>query len=194
MTQKITAIFGIAVLAAILLGGLTFSQTALAGDPSPGQVTICHKPGTPAEQTKEVDAPAVRAHLAHGDTLGPCGDGPGTCQELCEAELNTCLEGCDFGTDGVGSCEDFCDESHNECLASCDGGIPLPDTNGPLKLILCECSGNRVDVTDTICWDPDGPLEETRMLNEYCGALLGDSPDNCGTISELDRACPMDDP
>ena len=40
--------------------------------PPIGQVTICHKPGTPAEQTKEVDSPSVSAHLAHGDTLGPC--------------------------------------------------------------------------------------------------------------------------
>lgn len=32
-----------------------------------GQVTICHK-----GSTIEVDASAVDAHLAHGDTLGPC--------------------------------------------------------------------------------------------------------------------------
>jgi hypothetical protein len=35
-------------------------------------VVICHKPGTPAEQTKCVDRPAVRAHLRHGDHLGAC--------------------------------------------------------------------------------------------------------------------------
>ena len=46
MTQKTTAIFGIAVLAAILLGGLTFSQSAFAGQGSGGggqqKVTLCH--------------------------------------------------------------------------------------------------------------------------------------------------------
>jgi hypothetical protein len=36
------------------------------------KVTICHKPGTPAEKTLRVAAPAVDAHLAHGDTVGAC--------------------------------------------------------------------------------------------------------------------------
>ena len=35
-------------------------------------VTICHQPGTPSEQTLTVPVEAVRAHLAHGDYLGPC--------------------------------------------------------------------------------------------------------------------------
>jgi hypothetical protein len=39
-------------------------------------VTICHKPGTPAEHTLTVDDNAVPAHLAHGDTLGPCPTSP----------------------------------------------------------------------------------------------------------------------
>jgi hypothetical protein len=38
-----------------------------------GKVTICHKPGKPAEKTLRVGAPAVRAHLRrHGDLLGAC--------------------------------------------------------------------------------------------------------------------------
>jgi hypothetical protein len=36
------------------------------------KVTICHKPGTPAEKTKEVPQSAVDGHLGHGDHLGPC--------------------------------------------------------------------------------------------------------------------------
>lgn len=40
--------------------------------PGSGDVTICHKPGTPAEQTKTVPQPALGAHLGHGDTMGPC--------------------------------------------------------------------------------------------------------------------------
>src|ERR687897_277272 len=36
------------------------------------KVTICHKPGTPEEQTKEVSQRAVDGHLGHGDRLGPC--------------------------------------------------------------------------------------------------------------------------
>ena len=36
------------------------------------KVTICHKPGTPEEETKEVSHSAVDSHLGHGDRLGPC--------------------------------------------------------------------------------------------------------------------------
>jgi len=36
------------------------------------KVTICHKPGTPAEKTKQVPKPAVDGHLGHGDYLGEC--------------------------------------------------------------------------------------------------------------------------
>jgi hypothetical protein len=35
-------------------------------------VTLCHKAGTPQEKTITVNANAVDAHLAHGDTLGAC--------------------------------------------------------------------------------------------------------------------------
>lgn len=50
-----------------MLVGLT--STAFANGP---QVTLCHKPGTPAEMTKTVPVAAVPGHLGHGDTLGPC--------------------------------------------------------------------------------------------------------------------------
>lgn len=34
---------------------------------------ICHRPGTRAEATTWVDVDALSAHLAHGDSVGPCG-------------------------------------------------------------------------------------------------------------------------
>jgi hypothetical protein len=37
-----------------------------------GKVVICHKPGTPAEQTLEIAASALDAHLGHGDTVDAC--------------------------------------------------------------------------------------------------------------------------
>ncbi len=69
MTQKITAIFGIAVLAAILLGGLTFAQSAMAdrpGNTDPPKVVICHvPPGNPDNpQTIAVDPEEAAEHLA----------------------------------------------------------------------------------------------------------------------------------
>jgi len=36
------------------------------------KTTICHKPGTADEAQLSVAQPAVKAHLAHGDKLGPC--------------------------------------------------------------------------------------------------------------------------
>ena len=80
MTQKTTAIFGIAVMAAILLGGLTFSQSAFAGQSGGGgqvKVTLCHVDQETGEDiTITVGAPAVPAHIAHGDTLGECVEEP----------------------------------------------------------------------------------------------------------------------
>jgi hypothetical protein len=37
-----------------------------------GKVTICHKPGTPAEKTKRIPLSALGGHLGHGDYRGPC--------------------------------------------------------------------------------------------------------------------------
>jgi hypothetical protein len=35
-------------------------------------VTLCHKPGTPAEKTMELPDSALAGHLGHGDTTGAC--------------------------------------------------------------------------------------------------------------------------
>jgi hypothetical protein len=36
------------------------------------KVTICHKPGTPAQKTLVIPIRALSGHLGHGDTIGPC--------------------------------------------------------------------------------------------------------------------------
>jgi len=64
-------------LIAAVIAALCIIPAAAAtnGTPKGGghtPVTICHKPGTPAEHTITVDDDAVQAHLAHGDSLGPC--------------------------------------------------------------------------------------------------------------------------
>lgn len=39
---------------------------------SNGRVTVCHKPGSPAQKTKSIPASALNDHLGHGDTMGSC--------------------------------------------------------------------------------------------------------------------------
>lgn len=39
-------------------------------------VTICHKPGTPAQATKTVNANSLGGHLGHGDYVGACSAAP----------------------------------------------------------------------------------------------------------------------
>ena len=36
------------------------------------KITICHKPGTPAEKTMEIPEDALDGHLDHGDYVGEC--------------------------------------------------------------------------------------------------------------------------
>lgn len=55
-------------------GGAALAQPGNGQGP-PEKETICHKPGTPAEKTKEVPSQAVPGHLDHGDERGPCDDG-----------------------------------------------------------------------------------------------------------------------
>ena len=47
-------------------------EVETAGNSNIEKVLICHKPGTPAQKTKQVPFPAVRGHMGHGDTEGPC--------------------------------------------------------------------------------------------------------------------------
>ena len=40
------------------------------------RITICHKPGTPAQKTLVLPESAIPGHLGHGDTLGLCEGSP----------------------------------------------------------------------------------------------------------------------
>jgi hypothetical protein len=92
-------------------------------------VTICHQPGTAAEETTAVDAPAVDAHLAHGDYLGPC----------CLPEEHRCVD--DSGT-GAGTC---CLETQscNPAGGCCKGLGTVPDGGF--------CSGLQFDADAQCC-------------------------------------------
>lgn len=64
---------------AVLLAALAVFGVAVVSADSQGKVDICHvPPGNPANaHTINVSVNAIPAHLAHGDSLGACGDGDG---------------------------------------------------------------------------------------------------------------------
>src|SRR6185295_7433297 len=68
-------------------------------------VTICHKPGTPAQQTLVVDDDSVEltGHLGHHDTIGPCEETPpvDVCPNL-EGNQSEVPEGFHLGEDENG--------------------------------------------------------------------------------------------
>jgi len=66
-STRLAIVLGVA--ATLTLGG---AEAAYATGGGHEPVTLCHKPGTPAEQTLTVDKAALYGHLQHGDTLGAC--------------------------------------------------------------------------------------------------------------------------
>jgi hypothetical protein len=54
---------------------LTSSVLAAQKPKAKQKVTVCHKP-TKQALTLEVGSPALKAHLGHGDTAGPCPGSP----------------------------------------------------------------------------------------------------------------------
>ncbi len=65
---------GAAAFAIIPVMPVAATQSPSVGQ-SPDRVTICHKPGTPAENTLQLPQRAAERHFGHGDTSGPCPGG-----------------------------------------------------------------------------------------------------------------------
>ena len=114
-------------------------------DTDDDKVTICHKPGTPAQKTKRVPQQALDGHLGHGDYEGPWKECPKECPETCDndgkcpqcpggcPEHSTCMDNdcrCDRGykpgpnatcvPDGTGECPGKCFfmRTRGKCLAA----------------------------------------------------------------------------
>ena len=128
MIKTITAMFGIAVFAAVLLGSAALSPQAFAGgDPQDaGKVTICHN-GDDGPETIEVSGNSVQKHIDnHGDTVGACTIGPGgefkitscTCEGgVIEPEQTFCFDLPEDNDEGVAFCQGLCqDEGLGEAL------------------------------------------------------------------------------
>jgi hypothetical protein len=132
-------------------GACVESEVPPADEPdvdAQGKVTICHKPGTPAERTLEVAASAVAAHLAHGDYLGACeglnappvdDEGkvtichkPGTpAERTLEVAVSALAAHLAHG-DALGSCEDLSDE-----MVTQPGTETEDDTESEGKVVIC---------------------------------------------------------
>jgi hypothetical protein len=120
------------------------------------KVTICHKPGTPDEQTKEVPKSAVNGHLGHGDQLGPCCQpNGGSCSTSGECCSGRCL------MTGGG----FCVPPEGSNLLECDC---LDDSF--LNLCSAACGSDAHPVCVAFC-APHGGLEAEQCApNPGCGA------------------------
>jgi uncharacterized repeat protein (TIGR01451 family) len=84
--RRLVLTTSLGVLAALAIAGATAARvdvgssgtTSIAlfgGGPHGGghiEVTVCHKPGTPAQQTLMFDDDGWETHIGHGDTLGQC--------------------------------------------------------------------------------------------------------------------------
>ncbi|HEX2054280.1 MAG TPA: hypothetical protein VHJ78_11225 [Actinomycetota bacterium] len=61
------------VVCSMMAAGVLLLPTAAPVSAAPKtKVEICHKPGTAAQGTRRVAQQAVKAHMAHGDSAGPC--------------------------------------------------------------------------------------------------------------------------
>ena len=146
---------------------LYFSSLAIAG----GKVEICHNPpGNPGLwHTITVPQNAVKAHLAHGDLLGPCVSG---CADAAE---------CD---DGNSCTTDNCE--YGECIhapVDCDDG-------NPITLDYCDPNGGCDHIPDCpeyAIWDPETGtcMACPEPLLRYADAVLG-----LISVSALEQTCP----
>jgi hypothetical protein len=73
LVGALAAFAGLEVSASAKRGRSRSRAAGKRGKPQkPEKVLVCHKPGTPAQQTLSIASPAVAAHLRHGDHLGAC--------------------------------------------------------------------------------------------------------------------------
>lgn len=106
-TLTISAIITSVILLSGILGFSLSNPDAFAAKGGTAKVTICHiPPGNPANaHTITVSEKAVPAHLAHGDTLGPCLPPPPPTATCAAPQIDRCIDvdGTLTPTDGIGT-------------------------------------------------------------------------------------------
>jgi hypothetical protein len=121
------------------------------------KVTICHKPGTPAEKTLEVASEAVPAHLRHGDYLGSCDQSspPSDAPPPDDAEMVMICH--KPGTPAEKTLEVPSEAvpahlGHGDRLGSCDGPppSPTPEPTDTVKMTICHKAGTPAERTKQV--------------------------------------------
>jgi len=140
------------------------------------KVTICHKPGTPDEETIVVSQSAVAIHLRHGDQLGACVvclPNGGTCMandDCCSGRCadSTCAEPC--SSDRVllsnGTCviefppdACFCNQLNCGCCFEQDPDQAEPRVFCCISLITTPCPNGHSDCPEgQFCEDRGGGM------------------------------------
>jgi cysteine-rich repeat protein len=162
--------------AAFLLSILLIGWTTIAH--ADKKVTLCHAPpGNPGNaHTITVGEPAVRAHLAHGDTLGACGAAcPASCDDgsLCTSDScganGECVHSAVSCADGDPCTGDLCDPAVG-CLQLPADGQECDDGSACTRDDRCagtDCRGTAIADCcgiDADCDDDDSCTEDSCVL------------------------------
>ena len=170
--------------------GMVVGWLAMAGGSiaATSQVEICHfPPGNPATyQTITVGAPALRAHLAHGDFAGACANDCRLFGSVCNDGDACTADACkDDGTCAHTSAKD-CDDG-NPCTN--DGCNPVSGAcqNAP-KVGLTYCDDGDTCTAPDVCTTA-GTCNGTAIAGCCDSAADCDDGDACTRESCVDHAC-----
>ena len=138
-------------------------------------ITLCHKPGTPAEKTLVLPAAAVPGHLRHGDYEGVCDEVTGT---ITATEMITICH--KPGTPA------------EKTLVLPAAAVPGHLRHGDYEGVCDEVTGT-ITATEmiTICHKPGTPAEKTLVLP--AAALFGHTQhgDELGACPDVVAAAPV---
>jgi slime mold repeat-containing protein len=197
----------IATASVVLMAGIGVLSNDARAD-AIGKVQICHfPPGNPDNfHTLTVGAPAVPAHLAHGDFLGACGS---NCQLLCDDGNPCTVDPCDPNTgaclphrlvdcdDGNFCTTDLCNPSTGGCENSLRNGN-CDDLDSCTQDDVCvqgRCMGTSIPGCCTSAADCDdlNPCTNDTCADGRCqhSDVLCDDGNACtaDTCNPTDGAC-----